>query len=428
MAQPGDRGVGCDQRDGAAVGQHRVPLDRHRALAVEPVAPGLRARARAPARRPPGRPPGNARRGLAGPDLDADVRAVQLGERVLVGHVVAEEQHRARGELHAQRVDARCPCASRSRTARRPACRAVTWMSGQVAGPDRTASSDGVGHVRRRRCARAPRRWRACAPAVLPAGSAASATSAVSSRVAQRDRLGRRAARRSRRRTRCRGEPTRCTSLGSRDSAAEVAQRAAGDHRHGGLRQRGQRRASRRPPRAAGPPATGPPRSARACRRSRRRRAAAARGRCATRSRRARCGSSSRRVTVPIRDRRVSPCRRLPSASRNDCGPVRDVVGRAGAGASRASAGRLRPRRRCTARSSVSFMPSRSYGLTRNACRRSPAAPANSESTSAPPRSTRAATYSLATRFMPSRSGVTIMTSAAQNSATSSLRLYDWCR
>ena len=39
--------------------------------------------------------------------------------------------------------------------------------------------------------------------------------------------------------------------------------------------------------------------------------------------------------------------------------------------------------------------------------------PANSLSTSAPPESPRQATYSLATRFMPSRSGVTIMTSAA---------------
>ena len=66
------------------------------------------------------------------------------------------------------------------------------------------------------------------------------------------------------------------------------------------------------------------------------------------------------------------------------------------------------------ARIMASLMPCRSCGLQRNAWRSSPAAPANSESTSAPPTSTRAATYSLATRFMPSRSGVMTMTSAAQ--------------
>ena len=59
-------------------------------------------------------------------------------------------------------------------------------------------------------------------------------------------------------------------------------------------------------------------------------------------------------------------------------------------------------------------MPSMSCGLTRNACGSSSAAPVNSLSTSAPCSSCRHATYSLATRFMPSRSGVTSITSAGQ--------------
>src|SRR5947208_2926569 len=52
----------------------------------------------------------------------------------------------------------------------------------------------------------------------------------------------------------------------------------------------------------------------------------------------------------------------------------------------------------------------------------SSAAPVNSLSTSAPFSSFRHATYSLATRFMPSRSGVTSITSAARYSAAISSR------
>ena len=59
------------------------------------------------------------------------------------------------------------------------------------------------------------------------------------------------------------------------------------------------------------------------------------------------------------------------------------------------------------------FTPSVSYGLTSRPARSSLAAPVNSDSNSTPPPSTRQATYSLATRFMPSRRGVTVMTSAA---------------
>ena len=81
---------------------------------------------------------------------------------------------------------------------------------------------------------------------------------------------------------------------------------------------------------------------------------------------------------------------------------------------------RARMRRPCspgfisTARMIASFSPSMSCGLTSTACRSSSAAPANSLSTSTPSSSNRQATYSLATRFMPSRSAVTSMTSAAR--------------
>ena len=76
----------------------------------------------------------------------------------------------------------------------------------------------------------------------------------------------------------------------------------------------------------------------------------------------------------------------------------------------------------------ASFRPSRSCGFTRIAPRSSSAAPANSLSTSVPFPSTRQATYSLATRFIPSRNGVTSMTSAAQYKATSSSGSTLWYR
>ena len=66
--------VGGEQGDGRAVGQHRVPLDRHRALAVEPVPPGLQQEAEDAHRVDRvGDAVGGLR--LAGADLDADVRA-----------------------------------------------------------------------------------------------------------------------------------------------------------------------------------------------------------------------------------------------------------------------------------------------------------------------------------------------------------------
>ena len=99
MAQPGDLGIRSEQRDGAAVGQHRVPLDGYRPLAVQPVPPRLQQGGEHPdGIQRLGHPVPGLR--LARPDLDADVRPVQVGERVLVGHVVADEQHRTGSELH----------------------------------------------------------------------------------------------------------------------------------------------------------------------------------------------------------------------------------------------------------------------------------------------------------------------------------------
>ncbi len=63
--------------------------------------------------------------------------------------------------------------------------------------------------------------------------------------------------------------------------------------------------------------------------------------------------------------------------------------------------------------------PPMSYGFTVSASGSSSAAPASSLSTSTPRSSVREATYSFATRFIPSRSGVTSITSAARYSATS---------
>ena len=67
-----------------------------------------------------------------------------------------------------------------------------------------------------------------------------------------------------------------------------------------------------------------------------------------------------------------------------------------------------------SARAIVSAIASMSYGLTISASPSSSAAPANSLSTSTPSSSSRDATNSFATRFMPSRSGVTSITSAAR--------------
>ncbi len=67
------------------------------------------------------------------------------------------------------------------------------------------------------------------------------------------------------------------------------------------------------------------------------------------------------------------------------------------------------------------------YGLTRIASFSSSAAPANSLSTRTPSLCKRDATYSFATRFIPSRNGVTIITSAAEYNAETSSSENDRC-
>src|SRR5205814_627559 len=94
-------------------------------------------------------------------------------------------------------------------------------------------------------------------------------------------------------------------------------------------------------------------------------------------------------------------------------------IGRAGRLIERL-AGRLGQLRVSRARCRASATSSTSNGFTSSASWSSSAAPAISESTRTPSSSSCAATYSLATRFMPSRSGVTSATSAWRYSATSS--------
>ena len=91
---------------------------------------------------------------------------------------------------------------------------------------------------------------------------------------------------------------------------------------------------------------------------------------------------------------------------------VQDLLAH-GPHAARASAGCM-----LTALMMVSLRPSMSCGFISRACLSWSAAPANSLSTSAPSLFVRAVTYSLATRFMPSRRAVTSMTSAARYRAT----------
>ena len=164
-------------------------------------------------------------------------------------------------------------------------------------GPLRTASSAGS--------LRPPGRPRACArrrsPAWSPAGSPGCSRD---DRAAARPAAGRgaRGSSGASRWTKPRSNsepwlPTRCTSLGRRDSVGQVAQRAAGDHRDRRSGAARPARGRRRRPRAAGRPRPGRRRAARACRRSRTRPAAAGRARSgrARRAARGRALRSSRR-------------------------------------------------------------------------------------------------------------------------------------
>ena len=93
-----------DDRIGAPVGQERVALDRLGRFVEQPLAPQLDDR-----RQHLGddlrRVDAVAGGGLTGADPDADVGTAQAGEAVLVGAVVADEQHRRGTDSVAQLLD-----------------------------------------------------------------------------------------------------------------------------------------------------------------------------------------------------------------------------------------------------------------------------------------------------------------------------------
>ena len=220
------------------------------------------------------RRPGSAARVSPGADLDPDVRAVQVGERVLVGDVVAEEQRPRSPRAGCAAGRARCPCGWCTTDSSMTSLPLVTWMSGPASpgrcGPPRRPA-------RRRRGRRGAQVHRDAGRLDLQPDAGLvrrrSRRARPAARVRRLAQLRRRARRRSRRRTRSRG-CRRGAPRWAAGTGGQVAQRPAGDHRDGRLRQRGQRPDRRRPTRAAGGPASGPRRSARACRRSRRRPAA----------------------------------------------------------------------------------------------------------------------------------------------------------
>jgi hypothetical protein len=92
VAQPAQPRVRRDQRDSPTIGQHRVPFDRHRPLAEQPVPPGLQQQPEDADRLQRVVDPEAGSR-IAGTHLDPDILAAELGERVLVGDVVPDEQH-----------------------------------------------------------------------------------------------------------------------------------------------------------------------------------------------------------------------------------------------------------------------------------------------------------------------------------------------
>ncbi len=104
VAHPRQARVRGEQRVVGAVGQHRVALDELRRFALEPAAAGVHEVRQEPrdvlgVTDPEGGPGG------AGPHPDADVRAMEMRKRILIGHVVTEEEHRGGPQLVAQLVE-----------------------------------------------------------------------------------------------------------------------------------------------------------------------------------------------------------------------------------------------------------------------------------------------------------------------------------
>ncbi len=104
VAHPRDAPVGREQRVVGAVGEHGVAFDELRRFALEPGAAGVDE-----AREELGDVLGVAdavgRAGRAGPDAHADVRAMKMRKRILIGHVVAQEEDRGGPQLVAQLVE-----------------------------------------------------------------------------------------------------------------------------------------------------------------------------------------------------------------------------------------------------------------------------------------------------------------------------------
>ena len=104
VTEPGDACIGRHERDGVAVGEHRVALDRDGVGAGEPLAAAL-DEAREQARDVVRLLDAELREGDARADLDAEVGAGQAAEGVLVGHVVADEDRGGGADLMAQGIE-----------------------------------------------------------------------------------------------------------------------------------------------------------------------------------------------------------------------------------------------------------------------------------------------------------------------------------
>ncbi len=104
VAQPGDARVGRHERDRVAVGEHRVALDRHGVGARQPFAAAL-DQARQQARDVVGAIDAELGERRAAADLDAEIGSGEAAERVLVGHVVADEDRGRGADLVADRIE-----------------------------------------------------------------------------------------------------------------------------------------------------------------------------------------------------------------------------------------------------------------------------------------------------------------------------------
>ena len=412
MAQPGDARVG---RRRARPSRRRTSIACRsigtRVGAGEPLRGGSRASRASSRATSSGLVDAVAPRAVApGPTLMPTSGPREAAERVLVGDVVADEQHRASAPTWWRSASSAPPLSACDDRELDHALALAQVHAGQARGP--------VAHGRQR----APAPSSLGGPAVVQRdagrleldgdarrGVAAIGVQLAGEPVAQRDARRARARARSRRRTRCRGCRRGGSRSGRRESAARSCSAAARDDRDAACRAARPARAAPRPTRGSGRAvARDRRRSARACRRSR-----SATSRCGVRARAARAPlerAARRRSADSARSRASGP----PSGLEERARPAVDVVRAHLARAARACAGAPRRRAARSRAAIVSLMPSMSCGLheqrlpqlgrgagelaTARARRR---------------RGRRDATYSLHTRFMPSRSGVTSITSAA---------------